>query len=69
MSVCVDYSADFADVIPHILILWYNFPMSENSMYEINQKIVYPSQGVGKIVDITEKKFKDNLGNKIFGLY
>ena len=30
-------------------------------MYEINQKIVYPSQGVGKIVDITEKKFKDNL--------
>jgi len=35
--------------------------MSENSMYEINQKIVYPSQGVGKIVDITEKKFKENL--------
>lgn len=30
-------------------------------MYEINQKIVYPSQGVGKIVDITEKKFKENL--------
>lgn len=43
------------------LILWYNFGMSENQMYEINQKIVYPSQGVGKIVDITEKKFKDNL--------
>lgn len=30
-------------------------------MYEINQKIVYPSQGVGKIVDITEKEFKENL--------
>lgn len=30
-------------------------------MYEINQKIVYPSQGVGRITDITEKKFKDKL--------
>ena len=36
-------------------------PMSDSSMYEINQKIVYPSQGVGRITDITEKKFKDKL--------
>lgn len=35
--------------------------MSDSSMYEINQKIVYPSQGVGRITDITEKKFKDKL--------
>ncbi len=33
--------------------------MSDSPTYEINQKIVYPSQGVGKIIDITEKKFKD----------
>lgn len=35
--------------------------MSDSPTYEINQKIVYPSQGVGKIIDITEKKFKDNV--------
>ncbi|MCQ2579464.1 MAG: CarD family transcriptional regulator, partial [Treponemataceae bacterium] len=35
--------------------------MSDSSMYEINQKIVYPSQGVGRITDITEKKFKDKF--------
>ena len=33
--------------------------MSDIPTYAINQKIVYPSQGVGKIIDITEKKFKD----------
>ena len=35
--------------------------MSDSPTYEINQKIVYPSQGVGKIIDITEKKFKDTV--------
>ncbi len=29
--------------------------------FEVNQKIVYPSQGVGKITEIKEKKFKDQL--------
>ena len=27
--------------------------------FKVNQKIVYPSQGVGKIVEIKEKKFND----------
>ncbi|NLK46894.1 MAG: CarD family transcriptional regulator [Treponema sp.] len=35
--------------------------MSDIPVYEIDQKIVYPSQGVGKIIDITEKKFKENI--------
>ncbi len=29
--------------------------------YQVNQKIVYPSQGVGKITDIKKKKFKDQV--------
>jgi len=29
--------------------------------FSIDQKVVYPSQGVGKVIDIFEKKFKDNL--------
>ena len=29
--------------------------------YKVNQKIVYPSQGVGTIQDIKEKKFKDQM--------
>lgn len=35
--------------------------MSDVPTYKINQKIVYPSQGVGKIINISEKKFKDNV--------
>lgn len=34
---------------------------SSTHKFEINQKIVYPSQGVGKITNITQKKFKDQL--------
>ena len=29
--------------------------------FKIDQKVVYPSQGVGKVIDIFEKKFKDEL--------
>ena len=29
--------------------------------YALNQKIVYPSQGVGKIIDIKEKAFKEQM--------
>lgn len=29
--------------------------------FQINQKVVYPSQGVGKITDITEKKFREQI--------
>ena len=29
--------------------------------FSIDQKVVYPSQGVGKVIDIFEKKFKDEL--------
>jgi len=29
--------------------------------FKVNQKVVYPSQGVGKIREIREKKFKDQL--------
>ncbi|MBQ1983990.1 MAG: CarD family transcriptional regulator [Spirochaetaceae bacterium] len=32
-----------------------------NTPYKVNQKIVYPSQGVGTIQDIKEKKFKDQM--------
>ena len=28
--------------------------------YKVDQRIVYPSQGVGRITSITEKKFKDS---------
>ncbi|MFC2420474.1 MAG: CarD family transcriptional regulator, partial [Treponema maltophilum] len=27
--------------------------------FKVNQKIVYPSQGVGKIIEIKEKVFND----------
>ena len=34
--------------------------MSEQSIaFEVDQKVVYPSQGVGKILSIQDKKFKD----------
>lgn len=29
--------------------------------FTVDQKVVYPSQGVGKIIDIFEKQFKDNV--------
>ncbi|MGL4982469.1 MAG: CarD family transcriptional regulator [Treponemataceae bacterium] len=31
------------------------------SVYEIDQKIVYPSQGVGKIIEIKDQKFLDKI--------
>jgi CarD family transcriptional regulator len=31
----------------------------ENTVFSVDQNVVYPSQGVGKIVEIREKKFKD----------
>lgn len=34
--------------------------MSDTTEFNINQRIVYPSQGVGKIIEIQEKQFKDN---------
>ena len=34
---------------------------SSEYKFQIDQKVVYPSQGVGKITDITEKKFKDQM--------
>lgn len=34
--------------------------MSENSVpFRVDQEVVYPSQGVGKILSMQEKKFKD----------
>jgi len=33
----------------------------QNTKFKINQKIVYPSQGVGKITDIFEKTFNEKL--------
>lgn len=34
--------------------------MSEQfTTFQVNQKVVYPSQGVGKIISIQDKKFKD----------
>ena len=35
--------------------------MSEETPFSVNQKIVYPSQGVGKIVEIKEKSFKNEM--------
>lgn len=29
--------------------------------FNVDQKVVYPSQGVGKVIDIFEKQFKDNV--------
>ncbi|HON88087.1 MAG TPA: CarD family transcriptional regulator [Spirochaetia bacterium] len=33
---------------------------ARNCKYKINEQIVYPSQGVGKITDIVEKEFREN---------
>lgn len=35
--------------------------MRQSTTFKVNQKIVYPSQGVGKINEIIEKKFKDEM--------
>ena len=34
---------------------------NEKPNFKVDQKIVYPSQGVGKIVEIKERKFKDEM--------
>lgn len=34
--------------------------MSSKTDFSVNQKIVYPSQGVGKITEIQERMFKEN---------
>ena len=34
--------------------------MSKSKSFQVNQKVVYPSQGVGIIKDIIQKKFKDS---------
>ncbi len=33
--------------------------MSKTTTFKVNQKVVYPSQGVGKILEIKEKTFKN----------
>ncbi|HNQ97189.1 MAG TPA: CarD family transcriptional regulator [Treponemataceae bacterium] len=35
--------------------------MSRKTAFKVNQKIVYPSQGVGKILEIKERSFKDEM--------
>lgn len=35
--------------------------MRQSTTFKVNQKIVYPSQGVGKINEIVEKKFKNEM--------
>ncbi|HNY20991.1 MAG TPA: CarD family transcriptional regulator, partial [Treponemataceae bacterium] len=35
--------------------------MTEATTFCVNQKIVYPSQGVGKIIEIKEKTFKNEM--------
>ena len=35
--------------------------MSDELKFEIHQKVVYTSQGVGKITDIVQRKFKDEM--------
>jgi len=35
--------------------------MSKSTTFKVNQKIVYPSQGVGKITAIKEKSFKNEM--------
>lgn len=32
-----------------------------DTKFSIDQKVVYPSQGVGKVIDIFEKKFRDEM--------
>jgi CarD family transcriptional regulator len=34
-------------------------PMSKSKSFQVDQKVVYPSQGVGVIKSIIQKKFKD----------
>ncbi|MCL2759331.1 MAG: CarD family transcriptional regulator [Treponema sp.] len=34
--------------------------MSKSKSFQVDQKVVYPSQGVGVIRDIVQKKFKDS---------
>ena len=34
---------------------------NEKPTFKVDQKIVYPSQGVGKIVEIKERKFKNEM--------
>jgi len=34
--------------------------MSKSKSFQVDQKVVYPSQGVGVIKDIVQKKFKDS---------
>jgi len=34
--------------------------MSKSKSFQVNQKVVYPSQGVGVIKEIIQKKFKDS---------
>jgi CarD family transcriptional regulator len=33
---------------------------SRSTVYKVDQRVVYPSQGVGRIMDIKEKTFKDS---------
>ncbi len=35
--------------------------MSADTKFKVDQKVVYPSQGVGKIIEIFEKKFNDKV--------
>ncbi len=35
--------------------------MRHSTAFKVNQKIVYPSQGVGKIIEIKQKSFKDEM--------
>lgn len=35
--------------------------MRHSTTFKVNQKIVYPSQGVGKITEIKERSFKDEM--------
>jgi CarD family transcriptional regulator len=34
--------------------------MSKSKTFQVDQKVVYPSQGVGVIKDVVQKKFKDS---------
>ena len=35
--------------------------MRQSTTFKVNQKIVYPSQGVGKITEIKERSFKEDM--------
>ncbi len=37
--------------------------MSESFLFAVNERVVYPGQGVGEIIEISQKKFKENLLN------